>query len=352
MDNMHLVTGFLGREHIMAVDQAAFNAALIGTGQFVLDKGKVFEAQVISNNQVRVLDGELMMQGRFIRLNPDTYVDLTIENGTQGMLRNDMIVARYTKDTATGVEGVNLVVIKGTAAASDPVDPAHTEADITNGASVLHDFPLWRIPLDGLNVGEPVSLFGEPFMDSMLTLPEIRKQVLNIHAEVDEKIKGIDAYPKEETLTDATKTLYGLGTDAVPDDVFGFLKTMVDGGVKIATGSYVGTGTYGSSNPTSLTFDFVPMLVLVAKKAAGSFTEYDATMGTPSVTSDGLWRDSFVWMYGAGGAGVSNSSETSGLKRACIFSLNGKTLSYWSDSRAGTQANTSGVTYNYVAIGI
>lgn len=223
MANMHLVTGYAGQEHVTAADHGAFNAALIGTGQFVLDKGNVFEAQVISNNTVRVLDGELMMQGRFVRLDPGTYVDLTIENGAQGMKRNDLIVARYTKNTSTAVETVDLVVIKGTAVADSPADPSYTEADITNGQAVQNDFPLWRIPLDGLNVGEPVSLFGEPFMDSMRTLPEIRRQVNQIHSEVDKKIEGIDSYLKPEVLTDGTKAMYGFGTNAVPDEVFAHL---------------------------------------------------------------------------------------------------------------------------------
>lgn len=191
MDNLHLVTGYLGYDHIAAADQGAFNAALIGTGQFVLDKGKVFEAQVISNNQVRIFDGELMIQGRFVRLEPDTYVDLTIENGAQGVLRNDLIAVRYTKDTLTGVEGVNLVVIKGTAVESNPVDPEYTEADITNGDAVLHEYPLWRIPIDGLNVGTPVALYGELFTDSMKTLPDIRAQVNQIHSEVDAKLEPV-----------------------------------------------------------------------------------------------------------------------------------------------------------------
>lgn len=198
MGNMHLITGYAGQEHIQAIDQGAFNAALIGTGQFVLDKGKVLEAQVISNNQIRILDGELMMQGRFVRLDPGTYVDLAIENGAQGKKRNDLIVARYTKNTVTAIESVDLVVIKGTAVDSNPVDPACTEGDITNGAATLHDFPLWRIPLDGLNVGSPVALFGEPFGDSMRTLPEIRQTVNAIYSEVD---KMFDSYTQKNTMT-------------------------------------------------------------------------------------------------------------------------------------------------------
>ena len=195
MDNLHLVTGFLGREHITATDQGAFNAALIGTGQFVLEKGKVFEAQVINNNLVRVFDGELMMQGRFVRLAPNEYADLAIENGEKGLKRNDLIVVRYTKDTLSGVESVNLVVIKGEAVEGEPVDPAFTEGDITNGEALLHEFPLWRIPIDGLNVGEPVALYGLPFIDSMQTLHTIRE---DINAQIAEQNAQYEAAFEEQ----------------------------------------------------------------------------------------------------------------------------------------------------------
>lgn len=230
MGNLHLVTGYAGQEHVSAVDHAALNAALIGTGQFVLDKGNVFEAQVISNNQIRILDGELMMQGRFVRLNPGTYVDLNLENGVQGVMRNDLIVARYTKNTTNGVEEVNLAVIKGTGHAIRPSDPSVTRGDITNGEAVLNEYPLWRIKLDGLNI-EKVEAMFDPFIDSLRTLPDIRFQVEQIHHEVDkkvvdftvkmnQKISGLESYLKDEVLTGETKALYGLGDAAVPNDVF------------------------------------------------------------------------------------------------------------------------------------
>lgn len=233
MDNLHLVTGFLGREHITAADQGAFNAALIGTGQFVLEKGKVFEAQVISNNLIRVLDGELMMQGRFVRLAPNEYAELAIENGEKDLKRNDLIAVRYTKDTLSGIESVNLVVIKGEAVEGEPVDPAITEGDITNGEAILHEFPLWRIPIDGLNVGEPVALYGLPFIDSMQTLHTIREdmnaQIAEQNAQYEaafeeqnsafqKAVDGFGGYTKTETLSPSTKTALGLSEDAVPDD--------------------------------------------------------------------------------------------------------------------------------------
>lgn len=75
---------------------------------------------------------------------------------------------------------------------------------------------------------------------------------------------------KATFLKDSTAAMFGLGADALPDDILVLLKTITDNhgtaianGVKIATGSYVGTGTYGSANPCSLTFEFVPKFVII-----------------------------------------------------------------------------------------
>lgn len=159
MGNIHLVTGFAGHQHITSADQAVFNALMFGGGQYVLAKGNQFAASIVTNNQVNVLDGEILMQGRHIRLNEATSVDLTIENGTQGAFRNDLIVVRYTKDEDTGIEDANLVVIKGTAAESDPADPEYTSGDLISGHAILNDMPLYRVQLDGLNISGLVPLF-------------------------------------------------------------------------------------------------------------------------------------------------------------------------------------------------
>lgn len=159
MGNMHIVTGYRGENHVTAADVGSFNAAIFGTGEFILDRGSKFETTTVSNNKIRVADGDLIMQGRHVRLTEA--VELNIENGQTGFLRNDLIVARYTMDNATGVEDVNLVVIKGTAAASDPVDPEYTSADIINDTVYLNEMPLYRVPLNGLNVQALVPLFTE-----------------------------------------------------------------------------------------------------------------------------------------------------------------------------------------------
>ncbi|MBO7221986.1 MAG: hypothetical protein J6V37_02940 [Clostridia bacterium] len=159
MGNLHLVTGYGGKSHITAEDHGSFNAALLGSESYVLDRGSKFSATAVSSNTIRIHDGDLLLQGRHVRLAENSYIDLTIENGAQGAYRNDLIVARYQKNTSTGVEECSLVVIKGTAAASSPKDPDYIKADILTNHAAQSDFPLYRVPLNGINIGDLVPLF-------------------------------------------------------------------------------------------------------------------------------------------------------------------------------------------------
>lgn len=161
MGNLHLVTGFAGQPHVSAADHGSFIEALIRGGDFVMTSGHRFDATIVSNNQIRISDGELMIQGRHVKLNPGSYVDLSIENGTQGYQRNDLIVARYTRNGTNGIEECNLVVLKGSNVSVRPADPTYTVTPDINAltGSLQHDFPLYRVPLSGLTVGKLVPLF-------------------------------------------------------------------------------------------------------------------------------------------------------------------------------------------------
>ena len=87
------------------------------------------------------------------------------------------------------------------------------------------------------------------------------------------------SYSKDETLSNETKTLFSLGTDAVPNDVFALTKTLVnnaqnsaDSKAKIELGSYIGDGATAEKGKT-LTFSFKPKIVFVA--GPGDVYEYD-----------------------------------------------------------------------------
>lgn len=181
MGNLHLVTGYAGEAHVASSDQGSLFEALIRSGQFVMDAGAKFAASIVSNNQIRVGDGELMMQGRHVKLTPGAYVDLTIENGTQGYLRKDLIVARYTKNADTGIEECSLVVIKGTPAESNPADPEYTTGIINADGALQHDFPLYKVNLSGLSIEGLTALFEPQKSLFDYAQAELNKVNSNLH---------------------------------------------------------------------------------------------------------------------------------------------------------------------------
>lgn len=93
--------------------------------------------------------------------------------------------------------------------------------------------------------------------------------------------------------------------------------------LQIQTGTYVGSGVYGSTNKNSLTFEFVPKIVIVLSKTETALNN----------------QDSFIYI------------GQPGSTRYQMFDLNFKTLSWHSGQSEQNQCNTAGSTYYYVAIG-
>lgn len=172
---LHLVTGYEGAEHIQSQDQGSFNIAAFGEGQYVLDHGNKFEATLLAGNTVRIKDGDLLMQGRHIRLAAGSSEEVSIDYGTPGMMRNDLIVARYTKNNSTGTEAIQFLVIKGTEVASAPVDPEYNVGVITDGNDLINDMPLYRVSLVGgdLTLSAPLFEVHKKVKDALDALDDI-----------------------------------------------------------------------------------------------------------------------------------------------------------------------------------
>lgn len=204
--NLHLVTGYAGEEHVTSSDEGSLNAALMGEGQFVMERGNQFAASIISNNKVRVADGDILMQGRHIRLKENTYVDLNFDNGTQGYKRNDLIVVRYTKDSTTDKEEANLIVIKGTPSETTPADPEYVSGDIIHEHALQNDMLLYRVPFDGLNIQPIVALFNTvPTWETLKaqTVADVKKEVNALVIETNQKVdEAIGELVKVHVTTD------------------------------------------------------------------------------------------------------------------------------------------------------
>ena len=220
----HLVTGYAGKAHIKSEDQGSFNASFFGTGQFVMEAGNQLKASIIDNNTVRLLDGDILMQGRHIRINPNTYEDVTIENGTTGVNRCDLIVMEYSKDSTTGIETAALKVLKGVEDSGTVTTPAHTEGDILAGA-ILNQMPLYKVLIEGVVLADVVCLFDviPPFQ----TLAEKYKKEFAESCEaylnslgILNTIKEIEGNTKENQIAGA------LALKELLQEVLGGLKLM------------------------------------------------------------------------------------------------------------------------------
>ena len=146
---MNIVTGYTGTPHVTANEAQALNQGIFGPENYVLDVGERFSATLVDANNITIEDGEGVLQGVQFRIAPGETENVSIDSGTTGYNRIDLICARYTKDAQTGVEAVNLVVIKGTPTSSTPSEPAYNTGDVLLGDSPV-DFPLHKVTVTGL----------------------------------------------------------------------------------------------------------------------------------------------------------------------------------------------------------
>lgn len=166
------------------------------------------------------------------------------------------------------------------------------------------------------------------------------------------------SFSKANMLPNTLCTALGLATTATPAQALEKLRTLTataqttaTGKCQMATGSYVGTGLYGAANPCSITFPFVPKIVIVPSRRAVSGTTQVAAsiiremysswlavmsnVNTEYEERTGLWQGSYGQSY-----------YSYGKKTA-----DGKTYYWYSTNSSDAQLNIANVTYYWVAIG-
>ena len=149
---MNIITGYVGEPHVTSQQERNTNIGIFGSGVHIIGGvNSELEATVVSANLVEISDGMIVCEGCTAEIPRGTNDSLVIENGEQGMKRIDLIVARYTRNANTGAESMELVVIKGTSAASDPVSPSYNTGLIADGDSPV-DFPIYQVNIDGISI--------------------------------------------------------------------------------------------------------------------------------------------------------------------------------------------------------
>lgn len=176
---MELVTGRAGNPHITSQQDRQKHQGIWGDGAYILATGNQLEPQVQSSNKILIKDGALMFQGALFSVKVGTTDEITINNGNQGMQRKDLVVARYTYDSAQQKESAEWVVIQGEPAASNPVAPSSTSGDIQKGDTTV-DCPFMIVNLNGINV------------TGVDIIPEVAPDIPTINAALSNKINAYD----------------------------------------------------------------------------------------------------------------------------------------------------------------
>lgn len=148
---MIAITRVAGKPHITPRLDAMWHRGIAGTESGVFEFFESFKAEISSNNKIRIRSGIGMLQGRYFAVEPSTYDEVSIGNGTQGEKRIDLIVARWTVDDENNVQDGDWHVIQGTPTTGTPAVPAHTTGDLDAG-DLIADMPMFQVELNGVNI--------------------------------------------------------------------------------------------------------------------------------------------------------------------------------------------------------
>lgn len=109
-----------------------------------------------------------------------------------------------------------------------------------------------------------------------------------------------------------------------------------EAGVRIATGSYVGTGTYGASNPNSLAIGFNAAYMAIY----------------PNITFSNSRNQHYgVFLPGLKKFGTTDGNSVPAFRFSTISTSSDGTITWYSTVNEAYQLNETGVVYYYIAIG-
>ncbi len=148
---MIAITRVAGKPHITPRLDAMWHRGIAGTESGVFEFFESFKAEISSNNKIRIRSGIGMLQGRYFAVEPSTYDEVSIGNGTQGEKRIDLIVARWTVDDENNTQDGDWHVIQGTPTTGTPAVPAYTTGDLDAG-DLIADMPMFQVELNGVNI--------------------------------------------------------------------------------------------------------------------------------------------------------------------------------------------------------
>ena len=136
---------------ISAENMAAAFHAMVGKSG-ILTAFNNLVCTKVSDNSVQIDSGVYSLKGFLLHVEAGTVATLTIDSGTAGQKRNDLVVAELVKNGGgVGIDTLRFRIVKGTSTTGMPVDPTLTQQDV-NGTGITRQEALYRIRLDGVTI--------------------------------------------------------------------------------------------------------------------------------------------------------------------------------------------------------
>lgn len=192
-------------------------------------------------------------------------------------------------------------------------------------------------------VGLAPTVYSETISYDSVTSTEILKGRFIQANTTSNAIQGVYFVPSDATFNlrkvDGANYVYCdklqpvTGHAAIPANTTITYLGQLGGGARIEVGSYVGTGTYGKSNPNTITFEFEPKLVAIFAPAENGNNAHKLFM-----------------LRNVLGASILDSD---GNNNGVIVTWSEKSVTWYAyqSKSAQYQMNGSNYTYHYIAIG-
>lgn len=192
-----LVNG-TGNKSVSSQQDADLFAGIFGNTTVVLPVGERCRAEIRDANTVRVYDGEFISQGRRFNQGYGEYQDYTVENGSQGTVRYDILGFHFYTDES-GNEVSETFVQKDVGE-----NGTITEDAIRDGATESY-ISMYRVKVNGLSI-ESVT----PLYLVVCTVSEVSAEVEKIKSSMEKQFEELSGKLKGYyTSSDVDRLLGG-----------------------------------------------------------------------------------------------------------------------------------------------
>lgn len=166
----NIVTGYTGQPHITSYEDAVRNSVTSGKRKYILDVGSRFNVTNIGSGSgvvnFKIDDGFVINQGRLMGISLGDYEEIAINQNASTETRTQLacLVARYRRDTTTGIESASLTVEYGTPSNS-PSLPTLYDNELLDDSSVVDDVLIHVFTI----LGTSVSLTDSNYYEDIAT---------------------------------------------------------------------------------------------------------------------------------------------------------------------------------------